>query len=85
MQYAARIEKNNFLLWQGRSYPYRFYLNAFPALFGILFLGIVVIIPILIKALHFPSNGSKLNLLLDLFRRDKGLLYATVITAGIAE
>ncbi len=83
--YATRIEKNNFLLWPEKKYPFTFYLGAYPALFGILFFGIAIINIILVKALHFPTNGSKLNVLLDLFRQNKWLLYVTVITAGVVE
>ena len=85
MLYATRIEKNFFLVWKEKNYPSTFYLAAFPALFGILFFGIVIVNIILIKGFHVAEHAEKLKAILNLFRENKWLLYFTVITAGVVE
>ena len=85
MLYATRIESNHFLMWQEKKYSSSFYLAALPALFGILFFGVIIINVFLTKVFHVSAKGEKMNTILNLFRQNKWLLYFTVITAGVVE
>lgn len=83
--YTFRIERKPFLLWNESRRTVGFYLLAILAIAGILITGLSVINLILTKVLHINQPNTKMNLLLSLFRKNRWLLFATAITAGVVE
>ena len=83
--YAVKKERQPFLLWPEKRYPFSFYIQWVFALIGILFLVLILLGIVLQLSGIRLTNSAALVQLVEIFRQYPALMYFTVITAGITE
>lgn len=82
--YVKYIEKTTILIWKERNYPWYFYIASLVTLFGIVIVGLLVILPTI--SAFFPEKVSgKMILYLQILKTNFPLLVFTALTAAVVE
>lgn len=83
--FAKLVEKQNLLLWPDQSLSITEYIQSFLKIFGMLFIG-ALIIGLILQLLGLkPDESSKMSEIVKIMKPHFALLLFTCITAGVTE
>ena len=82
--YAIKIERQQFLIWSEKSYPFTFYLKS---IFKIMFLSLVcaIIVGVSVKLMGLNNKSDITDKLMHIIQKNKLLILLVPFTAGITE